>query len=59
MWERHPYTSQSFVPMGKGNEELEKGGEGMVVVVALNGEGEWLQISELGLSRSLKMSDSS
>jgi hypothetical protein len=45
--------------MGKGNEELEKGGEGMVVVVALNGEGEWLQISELGLSRSLKMSDSS
>lgn len=37
MFERHPYTTQSFIPMGK--SDLVKGGEGMVVIVALNGDG--------------------
>ncbi|KAL7412259.1 galactose-binding domain-like protein [Mrakia frigida] len=37
MFERHCFTTQSFIPMGKTDGDLPKGGEGMLVIVALNG----------------------
>ncbi|CED85306.1 Allantoicase [Phaffia rhodozyma] len=46
MWERHPFTTQTFLPLGKDeNGGLERGGEGMLVVVALNGKNDKPDVS--------------